>query len=248
MVDQTHALSFGAAATAYDRYRPSYPEPAVAWAIDRPSPARVVDLGAGTGILTREVLALGHHAVPVEPDPEMRAQLAAATPGVVALAGTAEQVPLPDGSVDAIVAGQAYHWFDHPVAHAEGARLLRPGGTYAALFNERDESESWVAALTALTVELLGGRGIREDGAWMADLDEAFEPVERVEFRHQVTHSPETLVGMITTRSHYITATEQRQREVDAAIRELAASHPDLAGRETFPLPYRTLVFRARRR
>lgn len=248
MVDQTHALSFGVAATAYDRYRPSYPEPAIAWAIDRPAPARVVDLGAGTGILTRVVLALGHQAVPVEPDPGMRDQLAVATPGVVALAGTAEQVPLPDGSVDAIVAGQAYHWFDHPVAHAEGARLLRPGGTYAAVFNERDESVPWVAALTALTVELLGGRGVREDGARMDDHDDRFEPVERVEFRHHVTHTPETLVGVITTRSHYITATEQRQREVDAAIRELAANHPDLAGRETFALPYRTLVFRARRR
>ncbi|MBE1486536.1 class I SAM-dependent methyltransferase [Plantactinospora soyae] len=248
MVDQIHALSFGAAATAYDRYRPSYPEPAITWAVDRPAPAQVVDLGAGTGILTRVLLALGHHPVPVEPDPGMRAQLALATPGVTPLAGTAEQIPLPDGSVDAIVAGQAYHWFDHPVAHAEGARLLRPGGTYAAVFNERDESVPWVAALTALTVDMLGGRGIREGGASMAEHDEHYGPVERAEFRHQVTHTPETLVGMIGTRSHHITATPQRQREVDAAIRKLAATHPDLAGRETFELPYRTLVFRARRR
>jgi SAM-dependent methyltransferase len=246
MVDQTHALSFGAAADVYDRYRPSYPEPAVTWAVGGPAPLRVVDLGAGTGILTRVLLELGHQVVPVEPDPGMRTQLAVATPGTVALAGSAERIPLPDGSVDAIVAGQAYHWFDQPAAHAEGVRLLRPGGTYAAVFNERDETVPWVAALTALSVELLGGRGIREDGVNMTD-HEGYTPVERAEYRHHVTHTPETLIRMVSTRSYYITATEQRQREADAALRELATNHPDLAGRETFELPYRTLVFRTRR-
>ncbi|MGI5212979.1 class I SAM-dependent methyltransferase [Plantactinospora sp. CA-290183] len=248
MVDRTHALSFGAAADAYDRYRPGYPRTAVAWAVDRPAPARVLDLAAGTGLLTRVLLDLGHEVVPVEPDPGMRDRLTAATPGVTALAGSAEDVPLPDGSVDAIVAGQAYHWFDPPLAHAEGARLLRPGGSYAALFNERDESVPWVAALTALTVELLDGRGARDDGPPVTGYGADFGPVERAEFRHHTTHTVQTLVGMIGTRSYYLTATPQRQREVDAAVRDLVLGHPDLAGRESFELPYRTLVFRAHRR
>ncbi|MGI5146098.1 class I SAM-dependent methyltransferase [Plantactinospora sp. CA-294935] len=248
MVDQVHALSFGAAAERYDRYRPSYPEPAVEWAVDRPAPAEVLDLGAGTGILTRVLLRLGYRVTPVEPDPGMRARLDTATPGTVARAGSAERVPLPDGSVDAVVAGQAYHWFDHPVAHAEGARLLRPGGTYAAIFNHRDESVPWVAELTAITVELLDGRGARDDGPDVDGYGPEFAPVERNEFRHSVTLTPESLVGMISTRSHYLTASPQRQREVAAAIRKLTAGHPELAGRESFALPYRTLVFRARRR
>jgi len=248
MVDQTHALSFGTAADAYDRYRPSYPRPAVGWAVGRPAPAEVLDLGAGTGILTRVLLGLGYQVTPVEPDPEMRTRLDVATPGVVALAGSAERVPLPDGSVDAIVAGQAYHWFDHPVAHAEGARLLRPAGTYAAVFNHRDESVPWVAALTAITVDLLGGRGAGDDGPSVDGFGPDFAPVERTEFRHHLTLTPDALVGMISTRSHYITAPPGQQRAVEAAIRELTASHPDLAGRERFELPYRTAVFRARRR
>ncbi|MFY1689374.1 class I SAM-dependent methyltransferase [Plantactinospora sp. WMMB782] len=247
MVDQVHALSFGAAAERYDRYRPDYPEPAVGWAVGRPAPADVVDLGAGTGILTRVLLRLGHRVTPVEPDPGMRARLDAATPGTVALAGSAERMPLPDGSVDAVVTGQAYHWFDHPVAHAEGARVLRPGGTYAAVFNQRDESVPWVAALTAITVEVLGGRGASDDGSGIDGFGPEFGPVERNEFRHSLTLTPETLVGMISTRSYYLVAAPERQREVAARIRQLTAGHPDLAGRESFELPYRTRVFRASR-
>ncbi|MFY1674761.1 class I SAM-dependent methyltransferase [Plantactinospora sp. WMMB334] len=248
MDDQAHALSFGAAADRYDRYRPSYPEPAVRWAVGRPVPARVVDLGAGTGILTRVLLGLGYQVRPVEPDPGMRVRLDAVTPGELALDGAAERVPLPDGSAEAVVAGQAYHWFDQPVAHAEGARLLRPGGTYAAIFNQRDESVPWVAALTAITVDLLGGRGARDDGPGVDGYGPDFAPVERGEFRHALRLTPEELVGMISTRSYYLTAAPRRQRRVDGAIRELTASHPELAGRENFDLPYRTLVFRARRR
>lgn len=249
MVDHTHARSFGQAAEAYDRYRPTYPAAAVTWAVGRPAPARVVDLGAGTGKLTRVLSELGYDVVPVEPDEQMRSRLAAATPGLTPLAGSAEQVPLPDGSVDAVVAGQAYHWFDPPRAHAEGARLLRPDGWYAAISNERDESVPWVAALTAITVELLGGRGARDDGPGMTDGHHPdLGPVERTEFRHSVTLTPETLLGMVSTRSYYITASEERKREVDAALRDLTTTHPDLAGRESFPLAYRTVVHRCRRR
>ncbi|WP_422772175.1 class I SAM-dependent methyltransferase [Plantactinospora sp. WMMC1484] len=248
MADQVHALSFGAAADRYDRYRPSYPDPAVRWAVGRPAPARVLDLGAGTGILSRVLLGLGYQVTPVEQDPGMRARLDAVTPGTVALAGSAERVPLPDGAVEAVVAGQAYHWFDHPVAHAEGARLLRPGGTYAAIFNQRDETVPWVAALTAITVDLLGGRGARDDGPGVDGYGPDFAPVERGEFRHALRLTPEDLVGMISTRSYYLTAGPQRQRRVDEAIRELTAGHPELAGRESFELPYRTVVLRAQRR
>ncbi|MBO4205914.1 class I SAM-dependent methyltransferase [Micromonospora echinofusca] len=247
MTDTTQALSFGAAAGEYDRFRPGYPAPAVAWAVGTDGPARVVDLGAGTGILSRVLLGLGHTVTPVEPDPGMRAQLAAATPGTTALSGSAEAVPLPDGWADAVVAGQAYHWFDRERAHPEIARLLRPGGMFAPIWNIRDDSVDWVAALS----RIVGGPGYRAEdslGQVGDSFGDRFGPVERAEFRHHVTLGPEQLLGMLRTRSYHLTADATRQRELDRAVRELTTDHPDLAGRDSFALPYRTIVVRAARR
>ncbi|MEU9828267.1 class I SAM-dependent methyltransferase [Micromonospora chersina] len=246
MTDPTQALSFGAAAADYDRFRPRYPEEALRWALDgRETPARVVDLGAGTGILTRGVLALGAEVVPVEPDPGMRAQLAAATPGTTALAGSAEAIPLPDGSADAVLVGQAYHWFDKEPAHAEIARVLRPGGTFAPIWNVRDERVTWVAELTRIAHLGDNAGDVTEK---YADFGPAFTPVELGEFAHTTTLTPDEVIGMLHTRSYWLTATPAEQERIDAALRELFATHPDLAGRATVELPYRTLVLRSRRR
>ncbi|MEV0805600.1 class I SAM-dependent methyltransferase [Micromonospora sp. NPDC050200] len=246
MTDPTHALSFGAAAAEYDRFRPRYPDEALRWALDGlATPARVVDLGAGTGILTRGVLALGHEVVPVEPDPGMRAQLAVATPGTTPLAGSAEAVPLPDGSADAMLVGQAYHWFDKEPAHAEIARVLRPGGVFAPIWNTRDERVAWVAELSR--VAHLGdtsGDVIEKYG----DFGPAFESVELGEFAHTTTLTPDEMVGMLHTRSYWLTAPPNEREKIDRELRDLFASHPDLVGRETVKLPYRTFVFRSRRR
>ena len=137
------AQSFGAAAQEYDRSRPTYPVEAVRAAL--PAGARrVLDLGAGTGKLTGVLLDLGLDVVAVEPDAGMRALL----PGrAEALAGSAEDLPLPDGSVDAVLAGQAFHWFDRDRALPEMARVLRPGGTVGLLWNLRDTSVDWVRAV-----------------------------------------------------------------------------------------------------
>ncbi|MBM0226425.1 class I SAM-dependent methyltransferase [Micromonospora sp. ATA51] len=246
MTDPTQALSFGAAAADYDRFRPRYPQAALGWALDGLDPsARVVDLGAGTGILTRGVLALGHQVVPVEPDPGMRAQLDAATPGVTALAGSAESVPLPDHAADAVLVGQAYHWFDKERAHVEIARVLRPGGTFAPIWNTRDTSVPWVAELGRIAdLRDHSGNLIEK----VTDFGPAFGAVELGEFSHRTTLTPAEVVGMLRTRSYWLTATPEEREKVDRELRELFVTHPDLAGRETVELPYRTLVFRARRR
>jgi SAM-dependent methyltransferase len=237
-------LSFGPAADRYDALRPSYPSEALRWALGE-QPLRVLDLGAGTGILTRDLRALGHEVVAVEPDPLMRARLQAASPEVTALAGRAEQVPLPDGSVDAVVAGQAYHWFDPVPAHAEVARVLRPGGVFAPMWNTRDESVPWVAALSEISDDDTAGRGIREPVPKFRDFGPSFDPVDRQRFRHATRHDPDSLVGLIATRSYYLTASPQRQAELERRVRELCATHPDLAGRDSFDLPYLTEVYRA---
>jgi SAM-dependent methyltransferase len=246
MADQTQALSFGAAAAEYDRFRPSYPVEAVRWAVGMPPPAKVVDLGAGTGKLTRVLRAAGYQVTPVEPDAGMRAQLGASTVGVTALAGFAEAVPLPDASSDAVVAGQAYHWFDRERAHPEIARLLRDGGHFGAIWNHRDDREPWVAELSRITHDTPDNRGEFDPEPTVdLELGDRFGPVERKEFAHRELRTPDSLVAMISTRSYFLTATPEKQAEIVAGVRELAATHPDLAGRESFDVPYRVIVFRA---
>jgi SAM-dependent methyltransferase len=232
-------LSFGPAAALYDRVRPRYPLEALRWILDD-APRRVVDLGAGTGILTRELVDLGHDVTAVEPDAGMRAQHGSA------VAGSAEEIPLPDGSVDAVLAGQAYHWFDREKAHPEIARVLRLGGVIAPLWNVRDESVPWVARLT----DLMDGIGARQNG-----LDERylggdafgprFGPAERATFDFRLTYTVDRLVDLMKSRSYYISATPERQAEVERLLRELTAEHPDLAGRDEFDLPYVTYCYKA---
>ena len=155
---EARRLSFGAEADLYERARPSYPPEAAGWMLGE-NPLRVVDLGAGTGKFTRVVAALGHQVIAVEPDPGMRARLAERSPGVAVLAGSAEAIPLEDGSVDAVVAAQSFHWFDSAEARAEIARVLRPGGVFAPIWNVRDDSVPWVAELGRRVLE-----GDRERG------------------------------------------------------------------------------------
>ncbi|MFF5174059.1 class I SAM-dependent methyltransferase [Micromonospora sp. NPDC000089] len=245
MTDPTQALSFGAAAAEYNRFRPRYPRAAVAWALaDLEPPARVVDLGAGTGILSRELLGLGHEVLPVEPDPGMRAQLDEATSGVTALAGTAESVPLGDGVADAVLVGQAYHWFDRDRAHAEIARVLRRNGTFAPIWNIRDDSVEWVTELGRIAHLGDNAADLTER---ITDFGPEFGPVERAEFDHHTTLTADEVVGLVRTRSYYLTAATDDRERVDRELRDLLATHQDLTGRETFDLPYRTLVFRSRR-
>jgi SAM-dependent methyltransferase len=237
------ALPFGPAAERYDTHRPTYPPAALTWALGTPA-RHVVDLGAGTGILTRVLLALGHRVRPVEPDAGMRERLAATTLDAVPLEGSAERIPIEDGSVDAVVAGQSYHWFDREPAHAEIARILRPGGVFAPVWNIRDGSVAWVARLT----EILNDRdqphrGTHEGLLEHPDFGPEFGPVVSKGFRHEVAMTADRLVALVSTRSYYLTATPDRQAEIDSRVRELVAGLP-----EVFPLPYVTMIYKAVRR
>jgi SAM-dependent methyltransferase len=237
----SRGLSFGQAADLYDAIRPSYPPEALAWAIGT-EPGRVVDLGAGTGILTRVLLGLGHHVLPVEPDEAMRAKLAARTPGVEPLAGRAESIPVPDAGADAVVAGQAYHWFDTDSAHREIARVLRPGGVFAPIWNVRDHDVPWVRELTRLAEDLRDHDGGVFNGEIGHDFGPEFGPVERAHFRQEMTLDADRLVMLVASRSYYLTAPQEKQVAIEAAVRDLAATLPP-----TFTMPYVTVAYRARR-
>jgi SAM-dependent methyltransferase len=145
----TRRTSFSTAADAYAAGRPSYPAEAIDWVVP-PDAMRVLDLAAGTGPLSRQLLARGLEVVAVEPLDEMRAHVPA---DALALRGTAEQIPLADSSVDAVVVGQAFHWFDGPAAMAEIARVLRPGGTVGLLWLLADDSDPLTAQVCEVVAD-----------------------------------------------------------------------------------------------
>jgi len=231
------AGSFGAAAGAYERGRPPYPPEASAWLV--PGTARtVVDLGAGTGKLTRALRAPGRELVAVEPSEGMREEFARVLPGVRALAGTAEAIPLPDASADAVVCAQAWHWVDPDRAVPEAARVLRPGGRLALVWNNRDESVPWVAEL---------GRILREYAAAPAEDRQAdriaapFGPVERRDFRWRHPMTDAEIVDMVASRSYVITlAPAVRDGLLDRVRALLAVERPG-------EMPYVTECHRAER-
>ncbi|MCC3763021.1 class I SAM-dependent methyltransferase [Glycomyces sp. TRM65418] len=238
-----HALSFGQAADLYDAIRPTYPAEALEWMLG-PAPKDVVDVGAGTGLLTRGVIALGHRVTAVDPDDLMLAKLTASSPGLAAAhTGAAEALPLPDASADVITAGQAFHWFDRPRALPELRRVLKPGGVLAPVWNMRDESVDWVARLTAI---ISNSRG--ELTPTDADAPGYFAPdfgeVETRVFHHGKPFDRDGLIRLVQSRSYYLTADAERRRELTEAVGDLADTHPDLAGKDTFTMPYVTCAFR----
>lgn len=247
---------FGRAVDDYDRTRPTYPTDAVAWCLGEPTgPLDVADVGAGTGKLTAVVLAAGHRVVAIEPDDTMRSRLAAQLDsrrdggGVLDVrAGAAEDLPLADRSVDAVVAGQAWHWFDHDAVGRELARVVRPGGTAAAVWNSRDEDVDWVRAWSELVEEgahPTGRKLVAEQGP---SFGPAFDPPEVATFHHQPQLTPDDVVTLAASRSYTISLPDDRRAELLGAVADLVATHPDLAGRDMVALPYRVDCHRATRR
>jgi SAM-dependent methyltransferase len=247
------ASSFGAAATAYAEHRPDYPVNAVRWALE---PAReaglargdgtldVLDLGAGTGKLSAVTARLGHRVTAVEPDADMLAQLRRELPEVAAHQGGAEQIPLPDGSVDAVVVGQALHWFDQSRALPEIVRVLRPGGVLGALWNSDDDRVAWVAGLDevarsrATFIDWDPSRGIRAHPG--------LAPMEHAWFPHHQTRTADSLIETIATHSHALTMEPQERAEYVERVRAYLRSRPETA-EGSFDLPLITLVERSAR-
>ena len=234
-------MSFSAVAEAYERARPEYPEEAADWLTGEP-PRDVVDLAAGTGKLTRVLVRLGHRVTAVEPLPEMLDQLRVAVPEAEPVIGKAESMPLADGFADAVVAGQAYHWFDHDPALAEIARVLRPGGTFGAIWNMRDESVDWVARLSAVVGS--EGKSEREPEHEVA-ASGLYEPLEEAEFRWEQTLDRARLRDLVLSRSYCASLPPEEREPVLASVEAL---YDEVAGPGGLLMPYVTYCFRARKR
>ncbi|MEU3407107.1 class I SAM-dependent methyltransferase [Streptomyces sp. NPDC006670] len=249
-----HASSFGTAAAAYAEHRPDYARAAVAWALQAAPGPRVLDLGAGTGKLTGTLLASGAEVVAVEPDPAMLAELRRGLPGVRALAGSAEAIPLPDGSVDAVLAGNAMHWFDMSVAGPEIARVLAPGGVLAGLWNVMDEQVPWVEGLARVSGSAaIGPRDTL--ASWRAVTAEMHLPrsgaprfgsPEQSAFPHGQRRTADSLVATLATRAGMLVMPEEERETALGRIRGYLAGRPETADGE-FTLPMLTGVLRVRR-
>jgi len=238
---QRRATSFADVADAYERFRPGYPDDAVCWLVGS-EPLDVVDLGAGTGKLTRSLVALGHRVTAVEPLPEMISHLHDIVPGVTAVKGGAEAVPLEDESADVVVAAQAFHWFDHGPALREIARVLRPGGHVALVWNTRDEREPWVAQLSK---EALTSEGFEErDAAAPVRESGLFGEVELVGFPLSQRLDREGLVGLVLSRSYCAVLGPAERAPVLDRVGTIFEEH-QIDG--MIELPYVTQCFRAPR-
>jgi SAM-dependent methyltransferase len=236
-----HASSFGQAADAYRRGRPEYPESAVEWLVPRRA-RRVLDLGAGTGKLTRLLADAGLRVIAVEPSERMREQLAAAVPDALVLAGSAEKIPLEDGAVDAVVVGHAWHWFDADLAVPEIARVLVRGGTLSLAWNVRDETEPWIADLGRIMHQ-----HSRQAIDPRPDIGEPFGPPERMEIRWGRVMSRAGILDMVASRSYVISLPGAERNQLLGDVEAFLSDHPDTRGRDEIALPYITRCTRAQR-
>ena len=251
-----HASSFGRAAAAYARHSPDYAPAAVRWALEGAPGLRVLDLGAGTGKLTAVLAGLGAEVVAVEPDLAMLAELRRGLPAVRALPGSAEAIPLPDASVDAVLAGNALHWFDMDLAGPEIARVLAPSGVLAGLWNLVDNRIDWVAGLEHVSGPaaigprdtLTSWRAGTVDAYLTADgLTAHFGPPERAEFPHGQRRTAASLVETLGTRAGVLVMPEPERAAALGRIGAFLGGRPETASGE-FTLPMLTGVLHVRRR
>jgi len=237
------ALSFGAIADDYDRFRPGPPLEAVRWVLREPV-GRVLDLGAGTGGLTRRLAPLATSVFAAEPDGRMRAVLVDRSPGVRAVGARGEALPFADGSLDAVVVSAAWHWMDPELAVPEVARVLRVGGVFGLLGNGPDRRVPWVS-------ELLGRRGgwrrplgdtdARPGGRWWPPAitpDAPFSPPEATVLRWSNPATAEDLAGLAGTYSSVVTFGPDRRDAVMARTALVAARLPELFTDGAVELPF----------
>ena len=201
------ALCFGSVVDAYERGRPGYPMEAARW-LTGDEPLSVLELGAGTGKLTRELVALGHDVHATDPDPAMLDILSRNYVVTRISQTTAEEIPVPDSTFDIVIAAQSYHWFDHEQALPEIARVLKRGGSLSLVWNTRDERIPWVKRLGRVI-------GSQEQGAGPGDELESspyFGPIEHETFKHWQVIDRSSIQDLVLSRSNVATLSAEAAR------------------------------------
>jgi SAM-dependent methyltransferase len=232
-----YAHSFGAVADAYDRGRPTYPREAAAW-LTADAPLSVLELGAGTGKLTEQLVALGHDVHATDPDAAMLAKLAQRLPEVRTSQAQAEEIPSGDRSYDVVVCAQAFHWFDLDQALPEIARVLKAGGRLSLVWNQRDERVPWVRRLGAI----IGTQDQLREPAAALEGSRMFGDVEEAEFRFRQQIDQHSIKDLVLSRSNIATL---QPDEREAKVAEAVAFYGEYGrGMDGMQLPYAARCFR----
>ena len=248
------ATGFELAAERYERGRPTYPTEAVAALVEALAIAPgsdVLELGAGTGKFTTLLVATGARIIAVEPVAAMRSALERIVPDARAVDGTAESIPADDASIDAVLAAQAFHWFDAERALAEIHRVLREGGRLGMIWNVRDERPVWSRRLTEIFDGLSGvGNPRYKHMTWRPAFDrsEGFTALEHRSFPYTHEVSREAFLDRVLSVSYVASAPHDLREAVTRDVLDLMETDPELAGRATVAMPYTTEVFWCERR
>ncbi|HJP88643.1 MAG TPA: methyltransferase domain-containing protein [Candidatus Limnocylindrales bacterium] len=252
-IHESAAKGFAAAADAYERGRPTYATESIERLIAELGIGpgkRVLDLAAGTGKLTRQIAPSGAEIVAVEPIDEMRARLEASLPGVNVIPGVAEDIPLPNHSVDAVVVGQAFHWFDGIRAVSEIRRVLKPTGAVGLIWQARDPNQPWIVKLEEIIDRIDDGHPRYRTEAWREafDLTALFDPIEEAVYPYVQHGSPETIVDRVASISYVASLPAEVREPYLDEVRDLLATDPATAGKDVIELPYTSHIYWSRPR
>lgn len=251
-IDPAAQAGFTAGAEAYEHARPAYPPEAVRWLIDHlrlGSSSRVADLGAGTGKLTALLMPPVRRMFALEPVEAMRVLLSRSVPAAHVIGGAAEAIPLRDECADAVVAAQAFHWFDGRRALREIRRVLGPHGRLGLVWNARDRSRSWVDELSRI-VDAYGDAIRRHETEEWKDafaMPNGFSALEQAEFPNPQEVDEDHVVRRVASTSFIATLPEAERGRVLGRVRDLIRSHPETRDRESFFFPHRTRVYACRK-
>jgi ubiquinone/menaquinone biosynthesis C-methylase UbiE len=239
---------FAQAAQVYERGRPEYPAAIRDWllnALALRAGTTVLDLGAGTGKFTRVLHQTGASVIAVEPVTGMLRQLSAGLPEVSALAATAQKLPFKPAVAEAVTCAQAFHWFADAAALAEIHRVLKPGGRLGLVWNVRDESVPWVAALSELMRPYESGVPRFYTGRWRETFSAGlFGQLQETRFPYQHVGTPQTvIIDRVLSISFIAALPDEHRARIADQLRALIAATPELRGRDRIAFPYQTHAF-----